>query len=292
MSENLIKMTELLSYAGKHKIVHWKDYLLETTAKGTGGRFFNSGFYWLDTKCGLRTGEVVVITGYQKNGKTLFAESWCRAMAKRNSQAKVVIFSYEVQPDAMLAKYVRDEDSLEFYLPMSLETMDFDWLKNRCLEAKLKHECSIVMIDHLHFMVDMSTKQNMSLNIGGFMRRLKQEIALGLNMAVLLIAHQQKSRDDQEASINTIRDSSFITQESDATIVVSRRKNLNKSDLQDFIAKYGEERVQRVMAPVLSEFDDEYSAGLAWVKIGCHRRTGVWDVKKTFKKNGDFLEEV
>jgi replicative DNA helicase len=211
----------------------------------------------------------------------------------KNSDAKAVYFSFEVQPERMLVKYIHDEN-LPIYLPSMLETMDFNWLKNRILEAKLKWGCNIVLIDHMHFMVDMSTKQNMSLNIGGFMRKLKQEIAIGLNMAVILIAHQGQPKEEKEASIHGLRDSSFVAQECDAVVVVSRRQNMSTKDLATYREKYGEERLSKFFPPALTGYDieDEYSAGLAVVKVACHRRTGVYDAKKMFKKVGNFMEEI
>lgn len=283
------KLKELVSYEGKDRVVHFTDYLLARANIDTGVKRFKSDFLYFDEKCGLETGEVVVLSGYTKAGKTLFAESWCRSMSRNNKNAKPLILSYEVQAEKMLAKYVNDSE-LPIYVPMGLEAMDFNWLKNRCLEAKLKYGCSIVLIDHLHFLVDMAMKQNMSLNIGGFMRRLKHEIAIGLNMAVLLIAHQGQPKEGQDPSLGNIRDSSFVAQESDATIVIWRRENFAPIDFAELAKKYGEERVKNL--GLIDQGEDKYSSGLSMVKIACHRRTGVMDAKKLFRKHGNFLEEV
>lgn len=280
---------DLIRYHGPDEVVHFTDYLLNRATAKDAKRFGSSFRMFDEASGGLETGEVVVITGHTKNGKTLFAESWINAMALSDPQAKAAIFSFEVQPERMLLKYPK-EKNFPLYVPSQLKTMDYAWLFDRCAEAKFKYNCRIILIDHLHFLVDMSTKQNMSLNIGAFMRRVKQEIALGLDMAVLIIAHQGQPKEKQEASLSNMRDSSFIGQESDTTIVVSRRKDFDEVEVKDYESKY-----QKVISNLFSpgkRQSDEYSQGLATIKIECHRRTGVFDWRKTFRKNGHFLEEL
>lgn len=283
------KDTDLLFYDGDDRKVHFTDYLV-SAAEAKEGLRFHCNFDAFDEKIGgLETGEVWVVSGYTKNGKTLFAESWIYSMMCRDPKAKVALFSFEVQTQKLLIKYMHNE-TLPIYVPKKLKTMDVDWLIDRCREAKLKFGCSIVFIDHLHFLVDMNTKTNMSLNIGAFMRRLKHEVAIGLDMAVILIAHQGQVKDGKEAGIGGIRDSSFIAQESDGVIVVSRRENYSPIDLSDFRIKYGEEKADKIVPP--ADSDDKYSANLAIVKVEVARRTGAFDYKKLFRKNGEFMEEI
>jgi replicative DNA helicase len=171
--------------------------------------------------------------------------------------------------------------------------MDFEWLKKHCQEAKDKHGCKIVLIDHLHFLVDMNTKQNMSLNIGAFMRKLKQEIAIRLGMGVVRIAHQAQSREGDKASIYAIRDSSFVAQEADSVIIVTRRKNYGQDEKEKLKKKYGEDKFLSVIKPEdEGDIDDPYSAGFAIVTIERTRRTGIFEAKKLFQKVGHFLQEV
>lgn len=292
MTSNVNEIDGLIKYGGTDRVVHFTEYLLEKASQGSSSSRFASGYKNFDEKMGgIETGEVVVVSGHRKEGKTLFVESWVRNMGKLNPNAKTVMFSYEVQPDRLLAKYVKD-DTTPIYLPMELKTMDFEWLLKRCSEAKYKYNAKIIMIDHLHFQVDMNTKQNMSLNIGAYMRRLKKDIALDLNLAVILIAHQGQPREGKEASIDGIRDSSFVAQESDATIIVSRRKNFTALEVRDIELKTGEEISALLKPPENMDEIDEYSSGLAIVTIECHRRTGVYHWKKLFQKRGEFMEEV
>lgn len=253
---------------------------------------FKCGYPSFDEKLGgVQVGEVVVITGHTKNGKTLFAESWLRSIMHQDPLAKTTVFSFEVQTHKLIQKYIGD-DAVRIYVPLQLKTMDFDWLKARCQEGRDKYGSHLVLIDHLHFLVDMNTTQNMSLNIGAFMRRLKQEIAIGLNLAVVLIAHQGQAQKGVAASLHTIRDSSFVAQEADSIIAVTRRENYNAAELKEFESKYGEGRAMILRNLCEGEYEEPYSAGLAVVSIERTRRTGVYEYKKLFRKSGEFMEEV
>lgn len=287
-----IDIGELIKYEGEDRVVHFTEYLKQKENSLKRLKRFRCGFFSFDKAIdGLLTGEVVVLTGHRKEGKTTFAESWMRSMLKMDSEARAVILSYEMPPEQLLQKYKEDE-AAPVYLPLKLEAANFDWLKRRCLEAKYKHMANIVMIDHLDHMVDMAIARDMHLNIGAFMRRLKMEIAMEHNLAIILIAHQSQPRDGKEPSVDTLRGSASIGQESDATIVVMRRENLNDVEIKDYTLKMGEEKLADVLPPYDADPFDKTSAKLAIVKVDCHRRSGTWKWKKLFRKVGDWMVEV
>lgn len=289
---------EICSYDGPDQVRHFMEHLKERGKIQTGVLRIHSGFGVFDQKMeGIETGEVVVVSGKRKSGKTLFVESWINSMMTRDENARALFLSYEVQTSKLLLKY-NNRPELPIFVPDRLETVDFEWLKRRCLEAKIKHSCNIVMIDHLHFLVDMNTKQNMSLNIGGFMRRLKQEISIGMNLAVILIAHQGQGKREEEASMDSIRDSSFIAQEADSVVVVSRMKNPDDwIKFKESVARrLGDDGAAKIMDGLRERIDadpdNQYASNLCTVSIACSRRTGVYEYKKTFQKNGEFLTEI
>lgn len=315
MTVDAERLQFLANYNGRDKVVHFTDFLLARSADRSTQRFDCHFEKFNEQIQGLETGEIAVVTGYAKNGKTLFAESWLRSMAIQTPTMNPVIFSFEVQADKIMAKYT-PEPERPIYLPSELKTMDFEWLHDRCVEAKLKFNAKAILIDHLHFLVDMNTRQNMSLNIGAFMRRLKHDVALKLNMAVILIAHQGQPKEDKEASFGGMRDSSFIGQESDMTIIVSRKKNLSIPDWNDYKTA-AEERLERTIQQFSFEVaeaarnhhrkkirdieavmddesrkSDEYSCGFATVKVAVSRRSGAYDWAKLFRKKGHFMEEM
>lgn len=286
----------LVNYAGEDQVVHFTDYLAQKASKPK-KRTFRTGFDAFDKKLGLlEPGRVVVISGYAKNGKTLFTESLIRGMMETDKTAKAVFFSFEIEPEKMMEKYKVDPNR-GIHLPGQLKTMNFEWLLERCKEAKYKHNCSIILLDHLHFLVDMNTKQNMSLNIGGFMRRLKFDVAMALGMVVFLNAHQEKGKEGEEASMRGARDSSFIGQECDAFVSVTRKKNFTDKDFTEVKKRRGE-IVALQLQDELSEmeknasWDDEYSHGLSVVKVDCSRMSGAFEARTLFRKRGDFLVEA
>lgn len=273
------------------RIVHFTEYLEEKSQKPA--ILYHSGFDEFDKKLdALATGEVTVITGKTGEGKTLFAESWMHGiMAKHDVPG--CVFSWEVSPVNLLQKY-KSFPKTPLYLPLKLETMNVDWLYKRVQEARNKIGCRVFLLDHLHFLVDMSVKQNMSLNIGGFMRRLKQEIALGLDVGILLIAHQKGVETGEEPSLESLRDSSFIAQEADNVIVVWRQKDYDDKEIDEIrpiLPMLASEISRRMKTPIDSPHD-KFGHGFEMVQIAKSRRAGTFRWKKLFQKVGPLFEEV
>lgn len=287
-------MPEPLADARKwaDKVVHFTEYLKSAEEASSPAFPLTSGFKEFDAKLGdLHTGEVTVISGKTGEGKTLFAESWMRGMML-NSDAVSCVFSYEVMPKVMLQKY-KNNSALPLYLPMELKTMDVDWLKAKVQEAKLWYGCRVFLFDHLHFLIDMSTKQNMSLNIGGFMRRMKQEIAIGLDVAVIIIAHQKGVPRGEEPSLEDMRDSSFIAQEADNVVMVWRRPDFKEMEIGE-IRQYNPTLAAEIdrRSPGFNDAQNLYSRQFEMVQIAKARRSGTYRWKKLFQKVGDYFEEV
>lgn len=264
---------------GTDRLVHFLDYLKLQEGRKLTSQKYLTGLSLLDASVdGFSSGELIVVTGPTGNGKTLFADSIGQRLM-RHAQVNVAWFSFEVPAAQMLEKYQAAEDhkSLGLYVPIELKVGDFKWLKNKCLEARVRHGCHVIIIDHLHFLVDMDTNQNMSLNIGAVMRRIKQEIAIAMNLVVFIIAHQGQKKEG-EPSIDNIRDSSFIGQEADMVFVVFRTADPVPPELEQNAKIKG--------YPVT--FDD----GFCIVKVEKSRRTGVFKKRLKYQKQGDWLEEV
>lgn len=269
----------IVNYKGDDEIRHYLDYYTEK-ATDRQPRLYQTGFIELDGLIqGFKTGELNIISGPTGNGKTLFMDSIAHRFM-RNEKMKLAYLSYEVPTDTMIQKYVNmdDRESLGLYVPMQLKPGNVNWVIRKCIEAKLKFNCKAIMIDHLHFIVDMNFKQNMSLNIGAVMRHLKHDIANNLNMMVFLIAHQEKVK-DEEPSIDNIRDSSFIGQEADNVIVVFRSFDPIPQEVRQ---KAKKEKL---------ELPKSYEQGYATVKVEKARRAGTYRKKITYQKRGEFLEE-
>lgn len=277
--EEIVVLEEALSYVGPDRVAPYLEYHKERESKKFNIQRRRTGLYELDLLMnGFQTGEVTVISGPTGSGKTLLADSISQRFM-RLEKINVAWFSFEVPTEQMIKKYVQAEDSqsLGLYVPMELKTGNLNWLTKKCLEAKLKYNCEAIFIDHLHFLVDMNIKQNMSLNIGAAMRHIKHDIAVAMNLMVFIIAHQGQPK-DEEPSIENIRDSSFIGQEADNVFIVYRAANPIPSVLENNAKIKG--------------YQLDYSQGLATVKIEKARREGIFRKKLSYVKNGYWLEEV
>lgn len=259
--------TDLVTYAGEDRIVTWSDYLANKAEHIGKSLKFVSGFHELDHFTdGFRTGELITVSGYTGMGKTLFLKSLIRSFGLESTP--VLCFSYEDAVERYLEDLRSENGNYPISVPLRLETGNLAWLEERVLEAKLKYNTRIVTIDHLHYLLDLGQgRENQSLKIGSIMRFLKKKIAVDLSMVVFIVAHQEKVKENEEASINTIRDSSLIGQESDDVIIVQRLPDEKQKDRNS----------------------ETFEKGYAMVKIDKARHAGTFRKRLTFQKEGNWL---
>jgi len=208
---------------------------------------------------GFYGGELTVITGPTKNGKTLFAQTLTHHFAM--DEIKCLWFSYEVPARQFLEQF---GDNLPiFWLPEQLKAKDINWVYRAIKTAVQDPTVKIVFIDHLHFLFDILQSGNPSLHIGGIVRSLKG-IAKEQDVHIFLIAHMGKVGKDKDGKwrdpeAGDTRDSSFIEQECDNTLAIWRGR---------------ESKVN------------------AKLKIIHNRRFGVFDEVIMLTKQGPYLTEL
>lgn len=211
----------------------------------------SSGLYKFDQLTeGFQGGELIVLSAPTKHGKTTFALnlSWKYAM----QNIGVLWFTYEMSWQEITKKLMgMDQEYAETGKPSIMPIVlpidhfrragDLQLMWMRELIEKNRHMISFVIIDHLHFLVPLQDfKQNASFIIGGIVRQLKK-IAVELNIPIMLIAHTKKTETAEAPDINSIRDSSFIAQESDFTILMWKirrdkaRKSTDDEEMQEDI---------------------------------------------------------
>src|SRR3990170_482712 len=203
----------------------------------------------------FRDGELITISGPTKNGKTLLAQTLTVNFAKQGQPA--LWFTYEVPTRQFLSQF---SELPMIYMPAKLKAHALDWLEDRIIESFEKYHTMIVFIDHLHYLVDMARMKSPSLEIGTVVRRLKG-IAVNNELLVFLLCHTTKgSRGDADLSYESIRDSSFVSQESDSVLMIKR-------------------------AP-------EKGENAARLRVEFHRRTGVMEKVVDLVKTGGCLFEA
>lgn len=262
-----INVAELRGYEGDDRVIPsselWrmvKDYKPAIKEK--------TGLSKLDAAIdGFESEEVIVVSGPTRMGKTTLCQTIMANMTK--SGKRPLFFSYEVSPRKIAYAHRNEADAI--YLPLAHHAMNIEWLESRCWEAALKYpDLGAIFIDHLHYVVDMRSRNNMSLEIGATMRFLKQRIAIALNLPVFLVAHMTKIPFDQEPGLEHLRDSALVACEADTVLVLWRQ----------FDRDFHGEKLKTM------------NQGLAMLKIEKARRTGAMEVRIPLCKHENTLVEI
>lgn len=178
---------------------------------------------------GFRKGNLITISAPTDSGKTVFAQT----LTKNFSENEIfsLWFSYEVPQREFIERF--NQETLPCCcIPKNLINNDMIWVERKIVEAIVKYNIKIVFIDHLHYLLKMNGKDNVSFAVGEIMRSLKK-IALKYKIIIFLIAHITKTRPEVVITISDLRDSSFIAQESDIVLMLWR-KTKEKSNYEKY----------------------------------------------------------
>jgi replicative DNA helicase len=230
-------------------IVNWKWYeecareiIKEDQTTGIFNKPIPCGFPLLDEMLdgGFKKGELIILSAPTKQGKSTLAQTITWNMAMNNKQS--LWFTMEMSWQELTRKFMAmDETYQENKRPYSAPIhypienyykggdLQMKWLRETISEAIRTENTEFVVIDHLHFLLPLKDYQsNTSFLIGGIVREVKK-IAVELKIPILLIAHTTKLDVEKTPTINDIRDSSFIAQESDFAMIMWRIRDKNAS---------------------------------------------------------------
>lgn len=258
-------LEKLIEYKGKDRVISNRDYWEENKNVIQNIKSYEPSIWSLNnfTK-GFQPGEVWVVSGPSKHGKTTLCETVGHDIYRQGG--KCLWFFYEM-PEQFLNRH-KDSDDV-FYIPRERKANQLSWIEDRILEAKMKYNIDTVFIDHLHYVVGFANlMRNASLAIGDTMRYFKSEIADKLKILVFMVAHTMKVNFTEEPNESDIRDSSFITQEADGTLMVYRRLKEGK--------KWN---------------DDDPFSNKSRIIVCNTRRSGVMHGKINLVKEGNYLYE-
>lgn len=220
--KNVERQKILLDYQGPDRVVPVSEILEELSAK-TDKKIYTKIPLLDNLSDGFRIGNLIVISAPTGQGKTTF----CKTLTKNFTEngMKSIWFSYEVPPKEFMESFPKGNQYLT--MPRELTTGALSWIENRILESKAKFNTNIVFIDHLHFLLemkDLAIAKNQSILIGMILRELKK-IALNHNLIIFLVAHmRKKDTENQIPTIDDLRDSSFVAQESDMVMLLWRKQ--------------------------------------------------------------------
>jgi hypothetical protein len=212
------ELEKLKEYNGEDRIISSFEADLSFKQSSEAVLKVKSGFPTLDRylEGGFEAGELYAVSGFTKHGKTLFCQSLTVNMDTQ--QVPSLWFSFEVPTRQFLARF---PTLPMIYLPAKLKTHALPWLEERILESFVKYRTRVIFIDHLHYLLDIARLRNPSLEIGVVIRKLKT-ICVDGGFVGFILCHTSKGRADKDLSFESIRDSSFVAQESDSVLMIRR----------------------------------------------------------------------
>jgi len=228
IEETIRENKALQEYTGGYRIIKQSESLEEIKKRdGENSEVFLTKIPTLDKATGgFRRGQLIVVSGPTGQGKTSFCQTLTENFYLQGY--KCLWFTFEVPLVEFVEKF---KDAPEFYVPRQLKDSNLEWLQLRMREGIAKYGTEIIFIDHLHFLLDfkmLARATNTSTLIGMIMRELKK-FAIKYNITIFLVAHLRKTRFEDDPNIDDLRDSSFITQEADAVILMWRDKQKDAS---------------------------------------------------------------
>lgn len=176
---------------------------------------------------GFRKGQLVVVSGPPKNGKTAICTTFTKHFI--NQGFKCVWFSYELTYAEIFEKFPME--SLDFYVPNYLASGNLNWIERKVIEATERDDikADAIFIDNLDFLRDTEVLRGLGLNlaayVGGIVQKLKR-IAVERNVVIFLMSHIRKNKwtENELPSSEELRDSGQVAQLADIVMMIMRRK--------------------------------------------------------------------
>ena len=235
LQEKIEERKKLKDYQGFDRVIHIseKEEEIKKQQKIRGDIFIaESGLAGLDalTGGGFREGQLIILSGSTKNGKTTVLRTLTTNFTKKGY--KSLWFPYEESYEEMLARY---SGKVDFYIPKVLDSGNIDWVEERILESKEKFGTQIVFLDDLDNLKDTSVLRQANMNlpayIGGIIQKLKN-IARDNRMIIFLTCHIKKNdwSSNKLPTSEDIKDSSSIPQKADTVMMILRKRDLKSPE--------------------------------------------------------------
>jgi len=284
LKETIEDEKKLAEYKGEDRVISSEEMQEELKRKGSlvvNG--YDCGFPYLASKIGkLEAGNLITVTGFSGQGKTSILTAMTVKLSEKGTP--VLWFSYE----NTAAQFFRKFDNVNlplFYLPMSNKPYDLNWFVERVKEAILKYEVKVIMIDHLHYILDLFQSRNASLDIGNLLRNLKI-LAVENELVIFLVAHTKQPKDFSEPDMGSIRDSSFIVQESDKVLAVHRIKGSVEGRSKVIILK------DRDHGNVMGQFSEFILKGDLLEEVATHKQGETSAAAVASRKEGERIQDL
>lgn len=186
----------------------------------------SSGYVSIDelTK-GFVPGEVTVLGGATSNGKTALAVNICARVVKKN--IPVLFVTLEMTHEQLVSRLIYAqpdfEDNAALVALQKADEMNWQSIDGLISTAVKEMRVGLVIIDHLHYFT--RELNNVSEDLGRITKEFKKN-AIRHNVPIILISHTRKGAGN---SLDDLRGSSYIAQDADVVLMVTRDSMLPNS---------------------------------------------------------------
>lgn len=273
--EGLLKLQQIASqYEGEYKLIWSKDLLEEIKNKPV-KTVFHTGITELDDVLdGFREQQLITISAHSKHGKTAFG----MFLTNKLESLSPVMIPLEQSNEELVEQYHENGYKVPNFLsPSKLASrVHTDWIEQRIIEGIAKYNTKLVVIDHLGYVDNYGANgknrgENLAYRLGEVMRDLKN-VAKRWNVCILLLCHISQKDEGHPPTLEDLKNSSDILQESDKVIMLWRKNALKKK-----IRVYEDKTLVSVMANrrtgknsnlgmVFNTKTGEYESDNDWVK--------------------------
>ena len=209
---------------------------------------------------GFRPGNVIIISGPTKQGKTTFCQTLTENFTKQDF--KCLWFFFDTPAIEVIERF---KDVPIFYLPKrNKPEKKIKWIEEKIIEGLVKYDTRLIFVDHLGFLTQFTSQiDNRATELTSIVRELK-EIAIRWNVTIFLNHHIRSIDSESTPNWGHLKDSSGPAQDSDITIMVWRERKK---------AEFG------------VDFTDN-----GYVSVQLHRRTGKTGTVRMKFKDGIFVD--
>lgn len=217
-TESLDRLKDIaMVYRGEDKVISFSE-IAERIRNEKEEIKFMSGYSGLDNLLkGFRPQQLITVSALTGSGKTSFLMDMTTKLKDQNP----LWFPFEEGAEELIRKFLeRGEEPPRAFTPENMTSNTMEWLESKIVESIAKYNTQIVFIDQLDFIVSMKG-ENHALNIGQTMRELKG-LAKKWNVVIFIICHLTKAKMETQPTLEDLKGSSSIGQESDSVILLWR----------------------------------------------------------------------
>lgn len=193
-------------------------------------RFFKTGMTYMDKLIGgFSEGDLIVLGGTPKAGKTLFLQTITKQLAKQGIAC--MWLSIELSYRELFSRF---GDTLPvFYIPRVMSgATTHEWIEKKIKEAKDKFDVKVVFVDHIGMIVDESVARHQN-NIDILDERIKRLKAFALReqICIVAVATMQQTRlrsKSSEFSAGDFRGTAMIAYYADTLLAIDRLQGRTK----------------------------------------------------------------